>query len=119
MLAAGQEEGVRMKAVRFVGDSLDRLREFPLDAKREAGHQLDRVQNGLDPDDWKPMKSIGLGVREIRIREESGAFRVIYVANVGDAVVVLHCFRKTTQQTAKADIDLAARRLRDLKRESP
>ena len=119
MPATGEEEGVGMKAVRFVGDSLDRLREFPLDAKREAGHQLDRVQNGLDPDDWKPMKSIGLGVREIRIREESGAFRVIYVANVVDAVVVLHCFRKTTQQTAKADIDLAARRLRDLKRESP
>lgn len=108
-----------MKVVRFVGDSLERLREFPVDAKREAGHQLDRVQNGLDPDDWKPMKSIGPGVREIRIREESGAFRVIYVASMGDAIVVLHCFRKTTQQTAKADIDLAERRLRDLKRELP
>lgn len=105
-----------MKAVMFVGDSLDRLREFPMDAKREAGHQLDRVQNGLDPSDWKPLKPVGPGVREIRIREESGAFRVIYVATLPDAVVVLHCFRKTTQQTAKVDIDLAARRLRDLKR---
>lgn len=105
-----------MKAVRFVGDSLDRLREFPMDAKREAGHQLDRVQNGLDPSDWKPLKTVGPGVREIRIREESGAFRVIYVATLPETVVVLHCFRKTTQQTAKADIDLAARRLRDLKR---
>lgn len=105
-----------MKAVSFAGDSLDRLREFPADAKREAGHQLDRVQNGLDPDDWKPMKTVGPGVREIRIREESGAFRVIYVATLPEAIVVLHCFRKTTQQTAKADIDLAARRLRDLTR---
>lgn len=108
-----------MKAVRFIGDSLDRLRDFPLDAKKEAGHQLDRVQNGLDPEDWKPMKTIGPGVREIRIREASGAFRVIYVATLADAVVVLHCFKKTTQQTAKTDIDLAAKRLRDLKRESP
>lgn len=105
-----------MKAVQFVGDSLDRLREFPIDAKRAAGHQLDRLQNGLDPDDWKPMKTVGQGVREIRIREESGAFRIIYVATLPEAVVVLHCFRKTTQQTAKADIDLASRRLRDLKR---
>jgi len=108
-----------MKDVRFIGDSLDRLREFPLDAKRDAGHQLDRVQNGLGPDDWKPMRTVGPGVREIRLREESGAFRVIYVATLPEAVVVLHCFRKTTQQTAKADIELAVRRLRDLKRESP
>ena len=64
----------------FLGDSLDRLRDLPDDARSNAGHQLDEVQKGNDPDDWKPLKTIGPGVREIRIREDSGAFRIIYLA---------------------------------------
>lgn len=86
-------------------------------ARREAGHQLDQVQNGIEPDDWKPMPAIGPGVREIRVREVSGAFRVIYVAKFADAVYVLHCFQKKTQKTAQQDLDLAARRYRDLLKE--
>lgn len=105
-----------LKPISFVGAVLDDLRDFPQAARREAGYQLDRVQNGLDPDDWKPMKSIGKGVREIRIRDASGAFRIIYVANIADAVYVLHCFRKTTQKTSKRDLDLAAKRYKELKR---
>ncbi len=77
-----------------------------------AGYQLREVQKGHDPADWKPMKTVGPGVREIRIREAMGAFRVIYLVNVGDQVVVLHAFQKKTQQTAQKDIDLAASRLR-------
>lgn len=69
-----------MKPLEFLGDSLDCLREFPREARRQAGFQLDRVQRGLEPFDWKPMSSVGTGVREIRIREESGSYRVIYVA---------------------------------------
>jgi len=95
-----------------LGDSLDRLRDFPEDARSQAGHQLSEVQNGIDPDDWKPMKTVGPGIREIRIREESGAFRVIYVATLPDAVLVLHAFQKKTQATPRCDIDLAASRLR-------
>ena len=95
-----------------MGDSLDRLRDFPEDARSQAGHQLSEVQNGIDPDDWKPMKTVGPGIREIRIREESGAFRVIYVATLPDAVLVLHAFQKKTQATPRCDIDLAASRLR-------
>ncbi|MCP1652728.1 type II toxin-antitoxin system RelE/ParE family toxin [Pseudomonas nitroreducens] len=105
-----------MKAVEFLADSLDRLRDFPLTVRREAGYQLDRVQQGQEPGDWKPMASIGAGVREIRIREASGAYRVIYLATLPDAVYVLHAFQKKTQATPKADIDLAAARLRDLLR---
>ena len=101
-----------MKKISFLGDSLARLRDFPDDARSEAGHQLSEVQNGLDPDDWKPMKTIGPGVREIRIREKSGAFRVIYLATLPDAVLVLHAFQKKTQATPRKDIDLAASRLR-------
>ena len=72
---------------------------------------------GRDPSDWKPMQTIGAGVREIRLRDGSGAFRVIYVATFADAVHVLHAFQKKSQKTAQRDLDLAAARLRDLKRE--
>ena len=102
-----------MKPIAFLGGSLDDLRAFPADARREAGYQLDRVQRGIDPDDWKPMPSIGAGVREIRIREAAGAFRVIYAATFADVVYVLHAFQKKTRQTAKRDLDLAASRLRE------
>ena len=73
------------------------------------------MQNGLDPDDWKPMKTVGVGVREIRIRDASGAFRIIYLATLADRVLVLHAFQKRTQQTAQRDIELAAKRLREWK----
>ncbi len=74
------------KPVTFHGDSLDRLRDFPEDARREAGHELYQVQKGLDPSDWKPMPTIGAGVREIRIRDGIGAYRVIYIASLADAI---------------------------------
>ncbi len=106
-----------MKPVEFEGDSLVRLREFPKNARRAAGYQLDRIQRGLEPDDWKPLRAIGTGVRELRIRDRSGAFRVIYVATLPDRVVVLHAFQKKTQRTAKRDIDLAARRFRELRKD--
>jgi len=105
------------KPVEFRGSSLDDLRTFPLSVRREAGHQLDLVQNGQEPDDWKPMNTVGLGVKEIRIRDASGAFRIIYVAKFADAVYVLHCFQKKTAQTSKTDLDLAAKRYRDLLKE--
>lgn len=105
------------KEIDFRGDSLDNLRVFPLAARKEAGFQLDKVQCGKDPDDWKPMNTIGSGVREIRIQETAGIFRVIYIAKLADAVYVLHCFQKKTPKTSKMDIDLAAKRYKDLIRE--
>lgn len=106
------------KPVNFCGSSLDDLRAFPLSARREAGHQIDQVQHGLEPDDWKPMNTVGQGVKEIRIRDAVGAFRIIYVAKLADAVHVLHCFQKKTAKTSKADLDLAAKRYRELRKES-
>lgn len=105
-----------MKPIRFVGPSLDALREFPNDARREAGYQLDKVQHGMEPADWKPMVSVGEGVKEIRIRDETGAFRVVYVAKLVDAVFVLHCFQKKTQRTSQSDIELARKRYKELMR---
>lgn len=103
-----------MKPISFRGNSLDDLRQFPLDARREAGYQIDRVQNGLEPSDWKPMNSVGQGVKEIRIRDADGAFRVIYLAKLADAVHVLHCFQKKSEKTTEADIELARERFRAL-----
>ncbi len=99
-----------VKPIEFLGDSLRKLWEFPEDAKRDAGYQLDRVQHGLQPADFKPMPTIGKGVEEIRVRDGTGAYRVIYTARLADAVYVLHAFQKKTQATSKRDIDLAKQR---------
>ena len=106
-----------MKPIEFRGASLGDLRAFPVSVKREAGYQLDKVQHGFPPDDFKPMKTIGAGVSEIRIRDEAGIFRVVYVAKFEDAVYVLHCFQKKTPQTSKRDIELARQRFTELTKE--
>ena len=103
-----------MKRIQFLGDSLESLREFPEDAKHDLGYQLDKVQQGEQPDDFKPMPSIGKGVEEIRVRDDSGIHLVIYTARLADAVYVLHAFQKKTQTTAKRDIALASKRYTEL-----
>jgi len=103
-----------MKDLYFAGSSLDEIKTFPVDAKREAGFQLDRVQSNLDPEDWKPIKTVGAGVREIRIRCTDGAYRVIYTAKVGNAIYVLHAFHKKTQKTPQKAIELAKKRLKEI-----
>ena len=103
-----------MKPVRFLGDSLQCVRDFPVDARQDAGYQLDKVQRGLQPDDFKPMPTIGRGVEEIRIRDDAGNFRVIYTARLVDAVLVLHAFQKKTQRTSQRDIELAKARFREM-----
>jgi phage-related protein len=107
----------RAKPVEFRGSALDDLRGFPAAVRRQAGYLLDLVQQGREPDDWKPMATIGAGVREIRIREADGAFRVIYVAKFEDAIYVLHCFQKKSQRTSRSDLNLATRRYDELLKE--
>jgi phage-related protein len=106
-----------LKQVKWLGDSRERIREFPDEPRREAGYQLERVQAGTEPADWKPMPSVGLGVNEIRVRDASGAFRLIYVARFSEAVYVIHAFQKKARKTPKPDIDLARRRFRELVQE--
>ncbi len=106
-----------MEAIRFLGDSLKRLREFPEDVRHDAGYQLDRLQRGLQPDDFKPMPTIGKGVEEIRLWDDSGTFRVIYTARLKEMVVVLHAFQKKTQATSRRDMELAKQRWAQLKQE--
>ena len=101
-----------MKSLLWTGSSKADLLMFPGDARRDAGFQLRRVQRGEEPSDWKSMSTIGPGVREIRIREESGAFRVIYLESRPEGIYVLHCFKKKSDTTAHQDIELARKRLR-------
>jgi phage-related protein len=105
-----------MKVVRFLGDSLKVIREFPKDARQDTARQLEMVQKGRNPDNFKSMSEIGKGVQEIRIRDESGIFRVIYTARFADAVYVLHAFQKKTRATSKRDIDTAKLRFNQLMR---
>ena len=91
------------------------LSNFPEDARRQVGTELRQVQEGLEPFDWKTMTAVGMGVREIRVRDASGAYRVLYVAALVEAVYVLHSFQKKTQATPKRDLDLATLRYRLLR----
>jgi len=104
---------MNIKALKFVGSSLDDLRNFPEEARRVAGFELRAIQNGLEPRDWRAIQSIGPGVKEIRIHV-LGEWRVIYVAKLSDAVYVLHAFHKKGQKTNTSDIELARRRLKQI-----
>ncbi len=106
-----------MKPICFLGDSLECLREFPEEARQDAGYQLDIVQRGGQPDDFKPMRSVGKGVEEIRVWDDTGTWRVIYTARLADAVFVLHAFQKKTQSTSRRDIDIARERYSQLMRD--
>lgn len=100
------------KEIRWIGSSYDDLLTFPDDARREAGFQLGRVQSGLEPADWKPFNEVGAGTKEFRIRDASGAYRVMYIAKFEEAIYVLHCFQKKTQATSRQDKTIAETRYR-------
>jgi phage-related protein len=102
-----------VKELKFVGLSLDDLRNFPEEARRVAGFELRAVQNGVEPRDWKPMRSVAVGVKEIRIHV-MGEWRIVYVAKLADAIYVLHAFRKKSQRTDRNDIELARKRFKEI-----
>jgi phage-related protein len=105
-----------MKPVWFLGDSRKALQEFPKDARREAGYQLELVQMGLPALDFKPVQPVGKGVEEIRLRDESGAYRVLYTVRLEEAVYVIHAFQKKTRTTSQRDIEIARERFQQLMR---
>ena len=102
-----------MKPLIWLGSSHDDIRMFPEEARQEAGFELYQIQHGHEPSDWKPVLTIGTGVREVRVHGRN-EYRVMYVAKFAEAVYVLHAFLKKTQQTSKADIDLARNRFKQL-----
>jgi len=106
---------VTLKPLVCLGSSRDDLKHFPADARLRAGFELYRVQQGLEPRDWKPMPTVGKGVAEIRIRIGQ-EFRVLYVSKFAEAIYVLHAFEKKSQKTAQRDLAVATERLGQLLR---
>lgn len=102
-----------MKKLLFIGSSIDTLRDFPAEVRREAGFELDAVQRGLMPSDFKPMLNIGVGVYELRIHV-LGEWRILYVAKRPEAIYVLHAFQKKTQKTRREDIELGIKRYQQI-----
>jgi phage-related protein len=105
-----------MGTLYWCGTSLDDLRAFPKVAKISLGRELDRLERGAMPTDFKPLKKLGkgiTGVYEVRTREQGDIFRVAYVTKFGDDVVVLHCWQKKTQQTSESDKKTIVKRYRE------
>jgi len=98
------------KPIYWIGSSYKDLLNFPAEAKQDAGYQLHRIQNGLNPEDWKPFQAIGAGVKEIRISDSGNAYRIMYIAKFGEQIYVLHSFQKKTQKTRSKDIEIAKTR---------
>lgn len=112
-------ESVSMSTLYWCGSSLDDIRSFPKPAKISLGRELDRLERGSMPSDFKPLKNLGkgiTGVYEIRTREDGDIFRVAYVAKFGNDVVVLHCWQKKSEQTADSDKKTIVKRYQEFQR---
>ena len=96
-----------LKPIHFGGSSREDLRKLREDVRETIGFQLYKLQQGLLPDDWKPMSGLGVGVNEIRAREEDKAYRVIYVAKFSEAIYVLHVFEKKARKASRHDVAIA------------
>src|SRR5262249_9371940 len=101
-----------LKPVEWIGDSLKQVRKFAKPVRQQVGYELELVQHDMDPSDWKPMTSVGPGVREIRIHVE-GEHRLFYIARLRHSIYVLHVFRKKSRKTPKAEIALARARFQE------
>jgi phage-related protein len=104
-----------MKRLVWLGNSHSAIASFPAEARHEAGYQLYRVQEGLEPADWKALPALGAGIIEIRIHADN-EYRVVYVAKFVEAIYVLHAFEKKTRQLSDHDASIAKKRFRELLR---
>lgn len=108
--------GVPLKNVEWHGAALSDIRLLPLEIRQRFGYQLHRVQLGLEPTDWRPMRQVGSGVREIRIAYSGRAFRLVYVLGGEETVHVLHVFEKKSRRTARHDLEIVRRRFAKARR---
>ena len=103
-----------MKEIKFLGNSLENIQLFSDAAKKRTGYELHKIQHGLKPDNWKPITSVGSGVKEIKVSASDGIYRTIYIAKFKEVVYVLHAFQKKDQKTRQEDIELAKKRLKEI-----
>jgi len=109
---AKDEKKIELAEVVWVNDSKEVLKSFPVAVRKELGEDLFRVQAGVRPKDFKPMKSIGKKVFELRQRDSNGWYRVIYLGIIDGVVHVLHSFVKKSGKTPQNDLDVASKRLK-------
>ncbi|HWV32392.1 MAG TPA: type II toxin-antitoxin system RelE/ParE family toxin [Dyadobacter sp.] len=110
-----EEDSEPRKQLIFVGRALEEIKAFPGDVMQEAGYNIDLVQCGKEPSDWKPFRGVGRGgVKEIRLWDDSGTYRVVYLVDLKDTVCVLCGFKKTSEKTEKAHTDLIKKRIKQM-----
>jgi len=100
--------------IRWEGDSLSVIRDFPASVRANLGNDLQRLEEGLAPLDFGSMGKVLPGVYELRDQDSQRWFRVFYVP-MGGMIFVLHCFTKTTNRTLQRDIEIGRARLSSLK----
>jgi phage-related protein len=97
------------------GDSLDVVRGFPQEIRKDLGEDIRRVQMGVKPKDGRPMKSVGAGVAELRQQNQNGWYRTIYLSVVQGRLHILHSFVKKSRSTPRNDLSVAENRLKEVK----
>lgn len=114
-MAQSNRPKVKEAAIAWEGDSREVISSFPDDVKQNLGFQLRLLQEGEEPLDYRPMRSIGSGVFELRDEDERSWYRVIYLSRVGDVIYVLHCFEKKSRETPRNDLETAKQRLKNVR----
>jgi phage-related protein len=113
-MAKGERQEKEVKEIVWLGSSLEDLRKFPAEVRREIGFALDRAQRGLTHHNVKPLRGFS-GVFEIKSDYDRNTYRTVYAVKLGDEIYVLHCFQKKSTRgikTPKKEIDLIKRRLK-------
>ena len=89
---------------------------LPVEIREDLADALARLDEGhkLSLPLSRPMPSIGKGVHELRFKDRSGVFRVIYFLKGAGAIYILHAFKKKTQKTPKEDIEMAKKRPKEV-----
>lgn len=107
---------VPVRAVEWLGDSRERLRQFPKAVRTDVGFALYRAQIGAKAPNAKPLAGFGGGVLEVVSDHRGDTFRAVYTVRVAGTIYVLHVFQKKSTHgiaTPKREMDLVKRRLRE------
>jgi phage-related protein len=101
-------------AVEILKQCQKEILDWPEEVREDLADAIARLERGhvLSMPLSRPMPSIGKGVHELRLKDRSGVYRVIYFFSGASQICLLHAFKKTTQATSKQDIEIAKDRLK-------
>ena len=107
-----------LRSVVWLGNAKKNLREFPEEARKLIGDELQLLQFGGMPRDTKPFKGVGSGVLEIGVRYDKDAYRTVVAVQLGKKLYVLHAFQKKSKrgiETPNRDVELIKQRYKEAK----